>query len=162
MTEEFVEIFDAGMLRIIDFYLEHGCPCRFPRFRSVVGFNFEDHGIAPHALHETQTLIAICTRHEKGMYTQEGNPEEEIRYTCSVCGAAILEEYDEYSISMWRSFLRIETVQHDLGPAPLKPEPLYWGPYGIDTDQHVDVINNLFTQTENFEDYISYMTELVS
>ena len=92
---------------------ERGCFCRSPGFRKLVSFNFEDYGIGPVALADSEILIQEIIR---GRFTRDGEANSDGMgtssqvYRCPKCGARCTETYAEYSVSMFRSFVIFETV----------------------------------------------------
>ncbi len=92
---------------------ERKCFCRSPGFRKLASFNFEDYGIGPVALVDSEILIqeiirGRCTR--DGEPTNDGHGTTFQAYRCPRCGARCRETYAEYSISMYRSFVLFDNA----------------------------------------------------
>ena len=91
---------------------EERCFCRNHSFLKLVSFDFEDYGIGPLALMDSEIVIqAIIGRR----FLREGTPSYKQGssaqvYCCPKCGARCRLTYEDYSISMWRSFVLFEAA----------------------------------------------------
>lgn len=92
---------------------ELACFCRSPGFLKLLSFNFEDYGVGPVGLADSEILIHEIVR---GQFTREGEPTSDgmgttqQAYRCPKCGACGTETYAEYSISMYRSFVLFDNA----------------------------------------------------
>jgi len=71
-----------------------------------MAFDFSNYGISPLALVDSEMLIQELLRapesgYDKAMDEESGN----WLFTCKHCGSKLKEHYDEYSISMCRSYV---------------------------------------------------------
>jgi len=147
-----------------EFYMKHGCPCRFPRFRRLVSFDFKEHGLSPHALHEQDEFLALAVRGKKAVYVAEGGPPARMgdawHHKCSRCGAEAMLEFEEYSIIMHCERLVVRPTLDDLGALAVTPSPLHWGPYGVGDESDRKALDSLFRQVHDLSEFESFMTEL--
>jgi len=119
----------ASLLPIL---ASHGCPCRFPRFVFLVGFNFQDYKVNPVACVDTEELVVASYHGQHAFLRRESQRQVQDSthtcYVCEVCGALWEGVFTDYSISMFRSYLRLESsVLAPLGPAPTFPFPVSKG-----------------------------------
>lgn len=143
-------------------YLRDGCPCRFPRFRKLVSFNFQDHGIGPTGCCESEMLIRMARTGPDAVYAATAEPAEGPDagkpHKCTRCGAQITEYYEDYSISMYRTYLRFERLPAaDLGADVELPMPLINGFYGFRRDEW-SALDGLFRRGSSVEAFVQYMT----
>jgi hypothetical protein len=85
------------------------CLCAHAGFRKLISFNFDDYGAAPMALVDSEIVgyhivHGNFTRVGEVRRTKDGDILQ--RYACPQCQANCEEEYNEFSISMYRSFYR--------------------------------------------------------
>ena len=79
------------------------CRCSIPGFQKIVSFNFEDYGIAPTLLWDSEILIQEIIRNgfvalDEGVQHQGDSKR---RYRCPSCERSCTEIYTEYSINMY-------------------------------------------------------------
>jgi hypothetical protein len=117
---------------IIPILLDIACPCRFPRFRRAVGFNFEEFGAGPVACRDTEELV-IASYHGTTAFLQQRS-ERWIQdsthrgYQCNVCLASWEAVFTDYNINMSRPYLRAQTqVLPDVGAEAELPFPIVSG-----------------------------------
>lgn len=91
---------------------ERGCFCRTPGFLKLVSFKFEDYGVAPMAVVDSEILIAeiIGKRFPREGQLTYGVAERVQAYRCPQCNARCQATYEDYSISMYRSFVLFENA----------------------------------------------------
>ena len=128
------------------------CRCATPGFQKIISFNFEDYGIAPTLLWDSEILIHEIIRSDfealdEGIQRQGDSKR---RYRCGVCGRTCTETYTEFSINMYRSFvlfdedLRASTAEFVLG---------FRGFDVNDFDRITD-----FSRADNLDSYLSQLT----
>lgn len=88
-------------------HLKNECRCGNPAFQKLISFNFEDYGIKPCSLLDSEFLIQEIVRNtfeplEEGNHWQG---ESKRQFRCRICHRVCTETYSEYSISMYRSFV---------------------------------------------------------
>lgn len=83
------------------------CRCSIPGFQKIVSFNFEDYGIAPTLLWDSEILIQEIIRSEFDALDEgvQHQGDSKRRYRCPSCGRSCTETYTEFSINMYRSFV---------------------------------------------------------
>ena len=80
-------------------------------------------------------------------------------FTCAVCGSRYAEDYDEYSISFYRSFVRVvDDRAAAVGAEVVAPFPVVLGLYWFQQDD-ADVCCRHFEQA-SVETFLGYMKEL--
>lgn len=153
-----------AVAKIGGIYTTSDCPCRFPRFRELVSFDFRTLGISPIGCLEVEALINSLVRIKNGCYERQGEPsngsgETVTRYTCKKCGACAVESYDDYNIHMSRSVLKFDSLPLvDIGADVHKPIPVMKGFYGFIKPQDAEVLRrNYFIVSA--EAFIAYMVE---
>jgi hypothetical protein len=55
---------------IIPYYMQHGSPCAFPRYRFLAEFDYRSFGDGPTGCHETLTIIEKCFLGGDGCYSR--------------------------------------------------------------------------------------------
>lgn len=121
-----------GVSSVIPVLRELACPCRFPRFVHLVGFNFQDFGTGPVASLDSEELVLACY-HGPAAFLQQKS-ERQIQdstcrsYTCGTCFAEWDATFTDYSISFYRSYLRLcRKTYPDVGAAVQPPLPFVSG-----------------------------------
>jgi hypothetical protein len=119
------------LLDVIPHFLAVGCPCRFPRYVYLVGFNFEDYKSGPVCFQATQGLVESSAIISHSAFL---NPSSDWRsdcesqcrdYRCRICSAEWELVTTDYSIDMYRSYLRLRSqTGSDLGAEVVLPFPL--------------------------------------
>lgn len=109
------ETFHKSVLPIVYGALSENCLCSHSGFRKLLSFNFADYGVSPMALFDSEIIIDCFLRHglcrQIGDSNRTSDGESNQNYQCLRCGSTISEYYDEYSISMYRTYCRFdETV----------------------------------------------------
>ena len=129
------------------------CRCGVPGFQKIVSFNFEDYGIAPTLLWDSEILIQEVIRNgfeaiDEGIQRQGDSRR---RYRCRICGRICTETYTEFSINMYRSFVLFED---DLRAAEAK---YVLGLRGFE-EKDFDKITD-FQRSEDFGSYLASLTK---
>ena len=96
---------------LFDFYLEHGCPCRFPRFRGTVGRSFKDFAGWEFTTTDVNRLVSCFDRRVHLVETQ--SEDFATRGRCERCGA----EVTRYGIPVYKDAF-IERATITPGPMP--------------------------------------------
>jgi hypothetical protein len=109
------EAFHTSILPCVYGALSERCLCAHPGFRKLLSFNFEDYSTSPMAMIDSEFIIDCFLRHglcrQIGDFGRNANGDGVQNYECLQCGGSIAEYYEEYSISMYRSYCRFdETV----------------------------------------------------
>ena len=138
----------------------HGCMCRFPRFRHLVQFFHTDYGAGPVMCRETETLIHHIFRGERLGYTiTSRDTRGRFVAVCSTCHTEWAEDYDEYSISFYRTFARPNLpCSSPAGATVVDPFPLIWGFGGFQQTDIATVMRRFRLST--LSDFATYMTAL--
>ncbi|MCB9854099.1 MAG: hypothetical protein H6818_00315 [Phycisphaerales bacterium] len=82
------------------------CFCASPGFRKLVSFNFEDYGIGPVGLADSQILglEIIQNRFLKIDNAAATSPAQSRLFECPKCRARCTETYEDYNIWMYRTY----------------------------------------------------------
>jgi hypothetical protein len=123
MSAAFVSWLDE----LVDYYLAHGCPCRFPRFRAVVGRSTHKVAGGSFTSEEQRRLIyrfeAKVPLVDKQPLEGWGGPVERDMYQahCEKCGSLVARSSGEFANGGWIDYLSIAPASGvvDLG-APVK------------------------------------------
>ena len=112
--------------------LKAGCPCRYPRFVRLVGFNFQDYNVGPVLCGDTEELVSASIQGPSAFLDLQS--EEHVqdsthrKYRCSRCGASWLYVFTDYSISLSRVYLQLLISSADnMGAEPQEPIPISTG-----------------------------------
>jgi hypothetical protein len=121
---------------VIPLLLKNGCPCRYPRFVNIVAFNYQDFGTGPVACGDTEQLVGAAIEGQAAFLKLQS--EEQVqdsthrRYQCTRCGAFWEYVFTDYSISMYRTYLRLLTEPGPaLGASVSLPIPISTGLRGF-------------------------------
>lgn len=129
---------------VIDYYLSKSCPCAFPRYRFLVGFNGDNYSKALLHTYDTNAFVSKSIDFEKGFLIAQENAE----FVCRVCGSKYQYKYDQYSITFEKISLSIKTLnQKELGAMAGLPFPLFGGVYFVngawDEEQQIQELKRL-------------------
>jgi len=155
------ELLQAIRSDLLPFYLQLGCPCAFPRFRSLVEFYHENFQAGPVGCYETELLINECFRQGRACYrpvnsVKADDPRK--MYECSVCSSRYVENYQDYSIVFYVSFMQtVADRAIKAGADVAEPFPLPMGLYWLDQSD-ADVFRSYFQQS-SVADFMRYMKE---
>jgi hypothetical protein len=72
---------------LFDYYLSHGCPCRFPRFRATVGRDMKEIGAPQWDVSEVPALLQIFDR--RVPLTKDTETDYSIKGRCKICNAQV-------------------------------------------------------------------------
>ncbi len=129
------------------YYDTVACPCAFPRFRQYAEIDCVDYG-GSFYFSETEGFIQLSADR---FDTDPGNPS--LR-TCKKCGSTYSFDWQDFSIHVSRSTLRLLELKRDeIGAPALQPIPFYFGPVG-----HRNPDKSLF-QYYALEDFTTYLRE---
>lgn len=100
---------------------DRSCFCGRAGFRKVVSFDFRDYGIAPTALVDAEILIGelVRARWEAVDSPEMGEGPLVQTWRCPQCGTRFLDEYEEFGVGLFRSFVR------PVEPLPAAPVGVY-------------------------------------
>jgi hypothetical protein len=87
--------------------MKKACRCASPAFQKIISFNFEDYGIAPTLLWDSEILIQEIIHSEFDAIDEWGRRQGDSvrRYRCRICARICTETYTDFSINMYRSFV---------------------------------------------------------
>jgi hypothetical protein len=150
---------------IIDSYLSTSCPCAFPRYRFLVGFNGGTYSEALLHTFDTNVFVSSSVDQDKGFLI----PKEDDMYACRVCGSTYRYSYEQYSITFERiSLSAVSLAQTDLGAAAEMPFPMIGGVYFVNgawdeerNDQELVRLSKMFPIVD-MDDFRAYMHELAA
>jgi hypothetical protein len=94
------------VLELIEFYVAHGCPCRFPRFRAFCARDLAEVGVCGAASSEQTALIFAFD--EKVPVREKKSFGPTWRGRCGRCGSEIKRWAHELVMSSWVEYLQIE------------------------------------------------------
>jgi len=72
---------------LFDYYLAHGCPCRFPRFRATVGRDMKEIGAGNWDISEIAALLQIFDR--RVPLVKETETDYSVKGRCRICNAQV-------------------------------------------------------------------------
>jgi len=107
------EDFERKLGELVDYYLSHGCPCRFPRFRAVVSRDTSRTGGGSFTSDDQRGLIHVYEQKvplvERGPLAGWGGPMSADMYQarCGVCGSAVSRSSNEGAPGGWVDYLVI-------------------------------------------------------
>lgn len=118
--------FPAKMSSLYDFYAEHGCPCRFPRFRAVAARDTREVGAPGYSTLDQQALVTLFD--VKVPLRDRVNVVDGHRASCAVCGSAIFRFGVEYFKNAFIEYLRVDKHPSvgDVGAGVAGPLPRCW------------------------------------
>ena len=107
-------------------YDRHACPCAFPRFNQYTSIDCVDYR-GSFYMHETEGLI-----HYAKPYFHIEPPESNVAtYKCKKCGSLYDYEWQDFSIHVSRSYLKLRELKTaQIGADLLEPIPFCVGPSG--------------------------------
>lgn len=144
--------------KLINSYLEKGCPCRYPRYRRVVQFQ----GAAVTCF-ETNLLVKASRKFlvpDSDKKVEKGDSITQGYFTCPKCASQWRKGRETYAGDGESLYLvlEVETEKAPLGKDVVQPFPLYLGFEGPSTmDEEVDEFRKV-----RLDEYISYMQEPAS
>lgn len=120
----FEEVVDK-IREALHFYNILSCPCAFPRFRQYAAVDCVGTGDS-YALRETEAIIELSRKD-----FDVSSPSTNAVYTCKKCGSIYDFEWQDLSIHISRSCLKISSLLvEEVGAEPRIPIPAAAGPYG--------------------------------
>lgn len=123
------EEFRENVLPAILTAWDRACFCVSPGFQKLVSFNFEDYGIGPVGLADSQ-MVGLDIIHNRFTHCDDESPPSESRarlFECPQCHARCTETFEDYNIWMYRTFFTF------VDDRPIAPTGLYLvGFYGFD------------------------------
>ncbi len=131
---------------------EKQCFCANPGFQKLLSFNFDDYGIGPVGLVDSEILIdaIIRQRFKRHDELESGSNAMAQSYTCPQCGATCTELYSEFSISMYQSTVTF----HD--EAALATNGLYLvGFFGFKQSEFDEIGD--FLRTSSIDEFINQL-----
>ncbi len=154
----------ADIEALFDYYFEHGCPCRFPRFRAAVARDLKEIGAQDWGVSDVGMLLTVFDRRVRIVdETREGLAT---KGRCQLCGAAILR----FGIPVFRdSFLERahitpaalpNTGAEETWPLPICGRVFQAGP-GNPTREEKKRIERAYPRL-GASDWLTYMRALAS
>lgn len=140
--------------QIISAWEQH-CFCANPFFQKLLSFNFDDYGIGPIGLADTEILVSdlVMQRFDKDEQADEVNRDMSLGYRCPQCHAKCIEVYREFSISMNVCYALFDE------PRVLADKASYLiGFFGFDLED-IGRIKD-FQRTESVEGYLESLTKV--
>lgn len=143
----------GGLREVLGFYRAQGCcPCAFPRFVQLVGFDFRTFGTGPVGCHAAEMGIGMCTG-GGGFF----HAHEQV-HVCSVCGSEATVKWEQFNINLdvttmtWNKLCAVPR-----GAAPEKRIPMPSGFFGF---QQKDIARCAaeFATEGSFAQMVSYLT----
>ncbi len=133
--------------------VKSACRCSVPGFQKLISFNFEDYGISPTLLWDSEILIHEVIRNGFEPIDESIQRQGEFarRYRCPVCARVCVEKYAEFSINMYRSYV---LFQDDLRS---KSATFILGLRGFDSNDFQRIHD--FTKTEDMKSYFTSITQ---
>ena len=116
--------------KTLEYYNEKSCQCAFPRFRQYTSIDCVDTRDS-YYMSETEGFIAYAKEYFT-VTSPDGNGQSPYStYTCNTCGSIFDFEWQDFSIHVNRSCLKLrEHKVADIGAAPIEPIPFHVGPFG--------------------------------
>lgn len=134
---------------ILLIYNQGGCQCQYPRYHQYVEIDCVDYR-GNFYMSETEGLVANS---EPYFNIEEVNEKPNDRkYTCKKCGSVYEYNWQDFSIHVDRSYLKIRDKKvGDIGAPPQKPIPFYVGMFGHKLAPREDF---LLVDLETFRNYL--------
>jgi hypothetical protein len=153
---EIIAAFDT----VVDFVVEHGCPCAFPRVLHMLTFDPVEAGMGPYQIDLTQKLINAFPSPPDGDGLIRGPTGGEM--TCSKCSSIFRLRENEFSINM--NYLTCELVELEaeaIGAEVVLPVPLIGGARTFRKPGKEDRLTLTFSNANDEpQTFVRYMTEL--
>lgn len=134
-------------------YNSESCQCVYPRFQQIIGIDCVSTGDS-FKCYETELLIDLAKPYfdiEKSELSDENTNE---KWTCKKCGSTYEYGWSDFSISVERQKLKLNTLIVDTkGKPATKPIPLFLGLIGHSYPPRTEVTK------VDFADFENYMTE---
>jgi hypothetical protein len=155
--------FSRAIDELIAFYLAHGCPCRFPRFRSTCARDTGEVGAAGYTTAEQQSLVLgfdVAVRIAGRQRTRRG-----FQGKCTVCGAKVERWAEEHFRDVSFEYMRIMPAKgvSDVGEPLHAPLP-HCGPFfgAGPTNRSAEQVLEISYPKIPVEDWLVWMRELRS
>ncbi|NDC38006.1 MAG: hypothetical protein EBZ48_08130 [Proteobacteria bacterium] len=153
------ELIEAIEKIILPFYMSHGCPCAFPRFRALLEFDYRTFQVKATGCHESLTFVERYLLGGKACYTSPKNSLAQ----CRVCGSEFEATYEDYSISFYLFHVRcLKDLSRPIGAPMTKPFPLVFGLYGFEAEiyQVIDLFVPAGFDAAGIKRFVEYMTAM--
>ena len=111
---------------------QQNCFCANPAFRKLLSFNFDDYGIGPTGLADSEISIdeIIRQQFEKRESKDLGGGQVKQSFRCPQCDTTCTEHFREFSINMYQSYVLFENQP------PPSPHALFLvGWFGFKSDE---------------------------
>ena len=135
--DEALEVLRTTSNDLITFYLHISCPCAFPRFRFLVGFEGSQYTNSLLHTFESNVLVSAALDYDPAFLIKEET--NETLFSCRICKTQYTYMYDQYSINfdLTRLVLK-ESKALQKGAAVEFPFPLFAGLYITDGSRNED------------------------
>jgi hypothetical protein len=122
-----------ALVGVMEFYKKMACPCAFPRFGQLAGFDFHRYGTGPVGCHLTDILIELGVAGANAFYKPVKDWAGNNRlYTCSVCGSEISLYSEQFNIHLTVMNFTVEHVKAKIVGAQAEDRiPIPNGFYGF-------------------------------
>ncbi len=166
LTIESTDELRATLKKSVSEILKQSRPCRYPRFRFLVGFNHEHYIAGPVFCADTNYLVSVaCDTEDYLTLTSRitdnviGDYNEDHVFTCKKCGTIYKKICKQYSINFELEYLEIMDPKYhsEIGAELTLPIPLLQGLYAF-KDEDILKCSKEFV-LGNAEDVFNYLTE---
>jgi hypothetical protein len=114
--------------QIIDSYLSSSCPCAFPRYRFLVGFDGTEYSQALLHTYDTNIFVSRSVDPDVGFLVPKGDGI----YSCRVCGSTYRYSHKQYSLTFEAMSLSVVSCAlADVGAPAQMPFPVIAGVYFV-------------------------------
>jgi hypothetical protein len=162
--DEALEVLKTSIDQIIEFYLNTSCPCAFPRFLFIVGFDGGKY--TKSLLHTFETNIFVNVTKSLAAFLQN-DADNKGTYVCKICGTQYNYIYDEFSAAFSLQCFMVKDVKALTKGASVEfPFPLFAGLYIANGAQNEkDVQKELSELQQKFPsvklaEFINYMCKV--
>jgi hypothetical protein len=124
------DAFSAAIPGLMAFFLGHGCPCRFPRFRATCERDTAEVGVPGYTTSEQQSLVTsfdtVVPLVQK-LRTRRGYAGK-----CAICGARVERWSEEHFRDVYFEYMSITRAKGiaDVGEPLHAPVPRCWAFFG--------------------------------
>jgi hypothetical protein len=149
-----------ALAQVIAYYKKTACPCAFPRFAQLTGFDFRHYGTGPVGCHLTDMLISLAVTTDDATFKPAGEwMGNERRFVCAVCGTEGTLYSEQYNINLTVMSFTLENIKAKRLGAPAEDRiPIPNGFYGF---QPADIANcRPFFKDSSVQEMTDYLMAL--